>query len=166
MLVSALFLLEPQGPGISSGVLLWALVFLGEEIILFPLTQPPAAAMLVSWALSICSCEGGKGSFRHQPQSFLLRCQEGEVCVFQNVSRACVRWIEKESVPGLSAGGASAGHSGGSSHFSRAFGFSETKLQSGRRGGGRGELAKKGSLEWWCVSIFPVPGRQKQEERS
>lgn len=50
-----LFFFGAPGEGISRGVLLWALVFLGEEIILFPLTQPPAAAMSVSWALSICS---------------------------------------------------------------------------------------------------------------
>ena len=74
--------------------------------------------------------------------------------MFQKVSRACVRWTEKENVPVLSAGWASVGRSGESSHVASVFGFSETKLQSGRRGGERErELAKKGSLARWCVSV-------------
>lgn len=88
------------------------------------------------------------------------------MCVFQKVSRACVRWTEKESVPVLSAGWASVGRSGKSSHVSSVFGFSETKLQSRRRGGERASWPRK---EAWhggvCLSVFPVPGRQKQEEQ-
>lgn len=76
------------------------------------------------------------------------------MCVFQKVSRACVRWTEKESVPVLSAGWASVGRSGESSHFSSAFGFSETKLQSGWRGGEReraGQERKPGVVVRVCI---------------
>lgn len=73
--------------------------------------------------------------------------------MFQKVSRACVRWTEKESVFFLS-GWASVGRSGESSHFSSAFGFSETKLQSGRRGGEReraGQERKPGVVVRVCI---------------
>lgn len=47
-----------------------------------------ACAVCPSWAFSICSCvTGGNSSLGHQPPSFLLECQEGEVCMFQNMRR-------------------------------------------------------------------------------
>lgn len=88
------------------------------------------------------------------------------MCVFQKVSRACVRWTEKESVPVLSAGWASVGRSGESSHFSSAFGFSETKLQSGWRDGERESWPRKEAWHGGACLYSQCLGGRSRKSRS